>query len=387
MAAESLAGHIGQRIRWARGMIQIFRMDNPLFGKGLKLSQRLCYFSAMLHFLSGVPRLIFFVAPSAFLLFNASIVYATGWMLLLYLTPHIVHAVLANDRIQGKYRRFLWNEIYESVMAWYIAIPTTIALINPHKGTFNVTAKGDLIKERYVNWGIARPYVVLLIINFIGLISACLHLIIGPLTLNPYGDVLPYFITMVWLFYNMIILGGALGVSIETRQVRKAHRVTFTMPAVLRRQNGQEISCTIRDYSYTGLGMDLDEPEVFQNEEAVDLLIKHNERDYAFPCTVAYIRNQKMGVYLNALSLQENIDFIQCTFARSEVWVLWQGGFEQDKPLQSMKEVFTLDLRGYWDIIEFTSPAVRKFLIGFARVIIWIGSFIPRRPKYCLING
>jgi cellulose synthase (UDP-forming) len=26
--------HIGQRIRWARGMVQIFRLDNPLFGKG-----------------------------------------------------------------------------------------------------------------------------------------------------------------------------------------------------------------------------------------------------------------------------------------------------------------------------------------------------------------
>jgi len=31
LATESLSGHIGQRIRWARGMIQILRLDNPLF--------------------------------------------------------------------------------------------------------------------------------------------------------------------------------------------------------------------------------------------------------------------------------------------------------------------------------------------------------------------
>ncbi|BAN96870.1 cellulose synthase catalytic subunit [Plautia stali symbiont] len=37
LATESLSAHIGQRIRWARGMVQIFRLDNPLFGKGLKL--------------------------------------------------------------------------------------------------------------------------------------------------------------------------------------------------------------------------------------------------------------------------------------------------------------------------------------------------------------
>lgn len=58
-ATESLGGHVGQRIRWARGMAQIFRVDNPLLGKGLRLPQRLCYVNAMLHFFYGLPRLIF----------------------------------------------------------------------------------------------------------------------------------------------------------------------------------------------------------------------------------------------------------------------------------------------------------------------------------------
>jgi cellulose synthase/poly-beta-1,6-N-acetylglucosamine synthase-like glycosyltransferase len=57
LATESLSGHIGQRIRWARGMAQIFRLDNPLTGRGLRLLQRLCYSNAMLHFFSGVPVL------------------------------------------------------------------------------------------------------------------------------------------------------------------------------------------------------------------------------------------------------------------------------------------------------------------------------------------
>ena len=43
LATERLALHIGQRMRWARGMTQIFRLDNPLFGRGLTLAQRLCY--------------------------------------------------------------------------------------------------------------------------------------------------------------------------------------------------------------------------------------------------------------------------------------------------------------------------------------------------------
>ena len=38
LATERLADHIGQRMRWARGMVQILRLDNPLFGRGLKLA-------------------------------------------------------------------------------------------------------------------------------------------------------------------------------------------------------------------------------------------------------------------------------------------------------------------------------------------------------------
>jgi cellulose synthase (UDP-forming) len=47
---ERLVLHIGQRIRWARGMTQILRIDTPLLRPGLKWQQRLCYLNAMLHF-------------------------------------------------------------------------------------------------------------------------------------------------------------------------------------------------------------------------------------------------------------------------------------------------------------------------------------------------
>ena len=53
LATERLSAHVRQRIRWARGMIQILRTDNPLLGFGLKPPQRLCYFNAMMHFLYG----------------------------------------------------------------------------------------------------------------------------------------------------------------------------------------------------------------------------------------------------------------------------------------------------------------------------------------------
>lgn len=82
-------------------MVQIFRLDNPLFGKGLKLAQRVCYANAMLHFLSGIPRLIFLTAPLAFLLLHAYIIYAPALMIALFVLPHMIHASLTNSKIQA----------------------------------------------------------------------------------------------------------------------------------------------------------------------------------------------------------------------------------------------------------------------------------------------
>ena len=38
LATESLSSHVGQRIRWARGMIQVLRTDNPLFRTGTHMA-------------------------------------------------------------------------------------------------------------------------------------------------------------------------------------------------------------------------------------------------------------------------------------------------------------------------------------------------------------
>ena len=76
LATESVADHIGQRVRWARGMTQILRLENPLFGRVLSVMQRLCYLNSMLHFLFPVPRILLLTVPLAYLLFDQHIINA-----------------------------------------------------------------------------------------------------------------------------------------------------------------------------------------------------------------------------------------------------------------------------------------------------------------------
>src|ERR1700728_2622535 len=172
LATERLSGHVKQRIRWARGMVQILRTDNPLLARGLSFAQRVCYFNSMTHFLYALPRLIFLRAPLIYLIFGHVNLPGYWAAILAYAFPHLVLASIANSRIQGRHRHTYWNEIYETVLAPYILIPTVLAFLNPKLGSFDVTAKGGVVNRRFFDKRIARPFLVLLFLNFVGLLCA-----------------------------------------------------------------------------------------------------------------------------------------------------------------------------------------------------------------------
>lgn len=376
LATESLSAHIGQRIRWARGMVQIFRLDNPLFGKGLKFAQRICYVNAMMHFLSGIPRLIFLVAPLAFLLLHAYIIYAPALMIALFVLPHMIHASLTNSKIQGKYRHSFWSEIYETTLAWYIAPPTFVALINPHKGKFNVTAKGGLVEDEYVDWVISRPYIYLVLLNLVGVAVGIWRHFYGP-----ENEVLTVWVSIVWVFYNLIILGGAVAVSVESKQVRRSHRVEMSMPAAIAREDGHLFSCTVHDYSDGGLGIKIHGKAQVLEGQQVKLLLKRGQQEYAFPVRVARVNGSEVGLQLMPLTNQQHIDFVQCTFARADTWALWQDSFPEDKPMESLLDILKLGFRGYRHLADFSPPSVKVIFRSLTMLVAWIVSFVPRRPE------
>ncbi len=54
-----------------------------------------------------------------------------------------------------------------------------VALINPHKGKFNVTAKGGLVEEEYVDWDL-RPYIYPVLLNLVGVAVGIWRFMYGP---------------------------------------------------------------------------------------------------------------------------------------------------------------------------------------------------------------
>ena len=99
LATESIGGHVQQRSRWARGMIQILRTDNPLLAPGISLAQRLCYMNAMLHFMYALPRLIFLLSPLLYLIFGRLNMPGYWVTIFVFAIPHLILTTMTTSRI------------------------------------------------------------------------------------------------------------------------------------------------------------------------------------------------------------------------------------------------------------------------------------------------
>src|SRR5882757_569617 len=347
LATESLSGHIGQRIRWARGMAQIFRLDNPLTGRGLTWFQRICYANAMLHFFSGIPRIVFLTAPLSYLYFQLHVINASSIMLAAYSVPHLIQSSLANSHMQGRFRHSFWNEAYEAVLSWYISLPTTVALINPRLGKFNVTAKGGLIEQDFFDWRISAPYLVLVLLNIIGALIAIPRLLFW----NSFeADTLV--MNLLWTLFNLALLGAVLGVAAETRQLRTAPRVTKSMPVALCLTDGTRIVCESEDFSMHGLGLRTDAPQRVQRGGRLRVALWVDNQELSFPVEVAVVRTNHIGLRLCKLSIEEEKNYVRCTFASPNAWNDWNRGTEADQSLVSFAEWFSLGVTGYVRLLE-----------------------------------
>lgn len=181
-----------------------------------------------------------------------------------------------------------------------------VALINPHKGKFNVTAKGGLVEEEYVDWVISRPYIFTVLLNIVGVIVGIWRYFYGP-----ENEILTVFVSMAWVFYNLIILGGAVAVSVESKQVRRAHRVEISMPAAIARDDGHLFSCTVHDFSDGGLGIKINGQAKVLEGQKVNLLLKRGQQEYVFPTQVVRVRGNEVGLQL--MPLTKNNTLILCS--------------------------------------------------------------------------
>jgi cellulose synthase (UDP-forming) len=363
LATERLSGHVKQRIRWARGMIQIMRTDNPLFARGLTPAQRLCYFNAMTHFLYALPRLIFLTAPLIYLIFGHVNVPGYWAAILAYAMPHLVLSNITNSRIQGQHRHSFWNEIYETVLAPYIFLPTMLALINPKFGSFDVTAKGGVVNRRFFDHRIAQPFMFMIGMNVLGILCAIprffqfpgsdsvwpFNVLAGMYDGTHVGTIV---MNLLWVCFNLVILGVATSVAWESRQRRQTVRLAMTVPADVRLANGSLIHGVTTDVSSGGLMIRMERDFTASAGEPIRLTLPVLDGSATLPATLVGVSGNVLRAQFDPLTLQEEEALTMVLYSRADTWLGWGETREPDKPLTSLGRIFQLALHGFGQTIR-----------------------------------
>ena len=341
LAMERLILHIGQRVRWARGMLQILRLDTPMFGPGLSIGQRICYMNAMFHFMFALPRVVFLTSPLAFLLLGQNIIAASPLAIIAYALPHIFHSVATNARIQGNWRHSFWSEIYETVMALFLVRITLVTMVSPRRGKFNVTDKGGLLSKGYFDMGAVYPNLILCGVLLIGLLRGLFGMIFQQTTRLEFQALL---LNSIWVTLSLLIVMAALAVGRETRQVRNRARIRARLPAVVWLADGRVLPCTSQNLSLGGGGFALERPEDVQIPSDIDIEFSLDNQRLILPARIQRWEGRFLQVMWTVETIADESKVVQAVFGRADAWVDW-GNYPKDRPLVSLWNVL-VSIRG-----------------------------------------
>jgi len=379
LSMERLGGHVQQRIRWARGMVQIMRADNPLFSGGLSLAQRLCCFNAMSHVLYALPRLIFLIAPLIYLVFGRVNIPGYWAAILAYAVPHLILSSVATSRIQGQHRHSFWNEIYETVLAPFVFFPTVLALISPKSGRLDSADQGSEASRRLPDNRIVRPFLFMLGLNAFGILCAIprawqlpgaglawpLNRIAAMHDGHHPGTIL---LNLIWAGFNMVILGVAAAVARESQQRRQTVRVPMSVPAAVLLPNGTSIQGITTDLSSGGLMVRMERDFIAAAGDSLRLTLPVLDGDATFPATVVEVQGNLLRARFDTLTLHEEEDLAMVLYSRADTWLGWGESREPDPPFKSFAGILRLAAHGMFSTKE--SVPKEKFASLFSSVLL-----------------
>lgn len=255
---ETFATFIQQRGRWATGMIQMLLLKNPLFRRGLKPQQRLCYINSMSFWLFPLVRIGFLIIPLFYLFFGLEIFVATGAEVLAYMVSYLLVSFLVQNALFARVRWPLISEVYEVAQAPYLGIQILKTILRPRAATFAVTAKDETLDSDAIS-PIYKPLLGLFALLALGLAVAVFRWFAFP------GDRTTIEVVGSWALFNFLLTGLALGAVAEKRQRRSTPRVAMSTPAILRaaqdeNAGGFELPAVVSDASTGGVRVDMRMP-------------------------------------------------------------------------------------------------------------------------------
>lgn len=142
LAPEDFLSYYKQQFRWTRGSLEVIFKYNPLFRRGLRLSQKLQYLISASYYLSGIVVLIDALLPLIFLYTGITAIVTSTMALAIIFIPYMFLNLYTLQRTSSF--SYAFEAIAFSLSSFWIQISAFIAVLTNQKTSFAVTSKKQI---------------------------------------------------------------------------------------------------------------------------------------------------------------------------------------------------------------------------------------------------
>lgn len=244
-APETFKDYLSQRMRWAAGTIQIFLFNRGIFFKDLSGPQKTFYLSGLMYYFFGFPRLIFIMSPILYLLFDIKPLAANLVEVGIFLLACYLSKIYFFRRIAKHYRNFVFTDIYETAVCFYMNIGVIKTLINPKNIKFSITNKG--VDATQTDLMMFLPQAILLCLTFASFIVPIYNLYQHIFTISA------LIVNLLLNLFNMIVLIFSIKVALEKKDLRKERRIPTRIEAELEDAKKNKVKVSTVNLSKRGV--------------------------------------------------------------------------------------------------------------------------------------
>lgn len=218
LAAENIAAHAAQRLRWSRGTLQAFFIQsNPLTIPGLSLLQRLAHLEGLLHWFTSLANVAFLLMPLAIAFLGVVPIRSSISEVLYFFLPYYLTQFTVFSWLNRRSRSAILSGVYGLVLTFPLAITVSQVMLSPFSKGFKVTPKGTKSDRYFFNWRLALPLIILFIFTAASFWTNIYAYTVAEMHSSPEiaNQMRGINIGWIWSIYNLIILGAALLILID----------------------------------------------------------------------------------------------------------------------------------------------------------------------------
>ncbi|MEO1127760.1 MAG: glycosyltransferase, partial [Cyanobacteria bacterium J06639_16] len=329
LAAENIASHALQRIRWEQGTLQAFFIkSNPITIRGLNPIQRLAYFEGLIHWFSSIARVGFLLMPLAYAFLGIIPLRATESELVYFFVPFYLVQLSVFSWLNYRSRSALLSDVYSLVLAFPLALTVFQVMVRPFSKGFKVTPKGTASDRYHFNWSLAWPLVIVF-----GLTALSLWINLGQCLVtmaNPVDHLRGLGIGWIWSTYNLLMLGLALLILLDAPRpspyewfnVKRIAKLKLTSPD----RDGAPFWGTTTMISEVGVEIALTKAGNFLPEmiDAQAIEVALVDEQVTLPGRVVQTRTQDglptLTIEFSSLTLPQQRRLVELLFCRPGQW-------------------------------------------------------------------